>query len=215
MHRDQLKIASPCSADWQDMNGDSRRRFCGQCAKHVHDLSAMTAQEARDLVTRERGLCVRYAVHPDGRVKHRPVLTNALRALTLGASLVALPAAASTTPDVEPGPIMESLRSLIEQAMQLADPEEELMGEPVIALDQLEEACEDDGCGSVAPPEVELMGDVAIEEPIPELEEVKLGEAVLVRPELREVETDPVSSELREVKVEPPRMGGLRRSRLD
>ena len=43
----RVAIASPCTADWNTMAGDERRRFCTSCRLHVHDLSAMTAAEAR------------------------------------------------------------------------------------------------------------------------------------------------------------------------
>lgn len=65
MHRRNLAISEPCHADWSSMTGDERARFCSACAKHVHDLSAMTPVEAIDLLdqratTHEGSLCVRY-----------------------------------------------------------------------------------------------------------------------------------------------------------
>jgi len=67
---DRLEIASPCSADWSAMQGDDKRRFCSDCKLHVHDLSAMTTDEAMD-VLRAAGqgrLCVRFHRRADGRV---------------------------------------------------------------------------------------------------------------------------------------------------
>src|SRR6516162_8887116 len=40
--RFRLRVASPCPADWNAMQGDDRVRFCGQCEKNVYNLSAMT-----------------------------------------------------------------------------------------------------------------------------------------------------------------------------
>src|SRR5262245_30602687 len=37
----RLRIASPCSADWDEMTGDDRVRFCGRCRKNVYNLSEM------------------------------------------------------------------------------------------------------------------------------------------------------------------------------
>jgi hypothetical protein len=64
---DQVRIASPCHADWSNMPGDDRVRFCGQCEKHVYNLSALSRREAEALVlaTEER-LCVRFYQRRDG-----------------------------------------------------------------------------------------------------------------------------------------------------
>lgn len=70
---DQIAIASPCSANWHDMRGDARRRFCAQCKLHVHDLSAMTRDEAEALLQAASGgrVCVRLHRRADGRVLTR------------------------------------------------------------------------------------------------------------------------------------------------
>ncbi len=64
-----IKIASPCSADWNAMYGDDRKRFCGDCKLSVYNLSGMTRDEAETLVTNAEGrLCVRYYQRADGTV---------------------------------------------------------------------------------------------------------------------------------------------------
>jgi hypothetical protein len=64
-----LKIASPCSADWEGMYGDERKRFCGECKLNVYNLSGMTRGEAEALLENSEGrLCVRYYQRPDGTV---------------------------------------------------------------------------------------------------------------------------------------------------
>ena len=66
---DNLKIASPCSADWDAMSGDERKRFCGDCRLHVYNLSGMTRYDAENLLRlSEGGLCVRYYQRPDGTI---------------------------------------------------------------------------------------------------------------------------------------------------
>lgn len=66
---EQIRIASPCKADWASMTGDEKSRHCGQCDKKVHDLSAMTRAEAEALVSGGQPyLCVRLWVRPDGKV---------------------------------------------------------------------------------------------------------------------------------------------------
>jgi hypothetical protein len=66
---ESLKIASPCSADWEDMGGDDRVRFCGRCEKNVYNLSVMSRLEAEALVAEKEGkLCVRFFQRTDGTV---------------------------------------------------------------------------------------------------------------------------------------------------
>jgi len=66
---DHLKVAAPCSARWEDMEGDDRARFCGQCRKHVFNFSAMTRGEPETLVREKVGrLCGRFYRRRDGRV---------------------------------------------------------------------------------------------------------------------------------------------------
>ena len=64
-----ISIASPCSADWNEMYGDDRKRFCGDCKLNVYNLSGMTKNEAEALVRNAEGrLCVRYYKRADGSV---------------------------------------------------------------------------------------------------------------------------------------------------
>lgn len=70
MHRDEIRIDSPCEADWDSMTPEGRRRFCDICRKHVHDLSSMTGDEARTLLasSKTERLCVRYIHDSAGHV---------------------------------------------------------------------------------------------------------------------------------------------------
>ena len=64
-----LKIASPCSMDWNSMAGDERKRFCGDCKLNVYNLSSMTRYDAEHLLRLSEGrLCVRYFQRPDGTI---------------------------------------------------------------------------------------------------------------------------------------------------
>lgn len=66
---EMIEVASPCPADWGQMRGDERVRHCGQCERHVYNLSAMSHQQAVELVTQhEGGLCVRFYLRSDGKV---------------------------------------------------------------------------------------------------------------------------------------------------
>ena len=66
---DRLRVASPCSASWDDMKGDDRVRHCRLCQLNVYNLSAMDRAEAEALVRdREGRLCVRLFQREDGTV---------------------------------------------------------------------------------------------------------------------------------------------------
>ena len=64
-----IDIARPCPADWTDMRGNDRVRFCNHCSLHVYNLSAMPRAEAERLVSEAEGrLCVRMYRRLDGTV---------------------------------------------------------------------------------------------------------------------------------------------------
>lgn len=68
-HLPTLAVASPCHERWEDMQGDDKRRFCGRCEKHVHNLSAMPPDEAEALLTEsDLRVCVRFYRRSDGTV---------------------------------------------------------------------------------------------------------------------------------------------------
>ncbi len=66
---DNIKIASPCPADWEKMYGDERNRHCSQCNLNVYNLSDMTRREAENfLMNAEDRVCVKYYKRKDGTV---------------------------------------------------------------------------------------------------------------------------------------------------
>jgi hypothetical protein len=66
---DDIRIASPCKSDWDQMYGDDRRRFCAECKLNVYNLSGMTRDEAERLVMNSEGrLCVRFFRRKDGTI---------------------------------------------------------------------------------------------------------------------------------------------------
>jgi hypothetical protein len=66
---DNIRVASPCNMDWEQMIGNDRSRFCGQCNLNVYNLSGMSRTEAEHLISNNEGnLCVRYYRRADGSV---------------------------------------------------------------------------------------------------------------------------------------------------
>lgn len=64
-----VKIASPCSQDWNEMIGTERTRYCGECRLNVYNLSGMSRREAENLLMNSEGrLCVRFYRRADGSV---------------------------------------------------------------------------------------------------------------------------------------------------
>ncbi|HEY4178097.1 MAG TPA: hypothetical protein VGM90_14720 [Kofleriaceae bacterium] len=99
---DNIKIATPCRADWNQMAGDERSRHCGECKKDVFNLSNMTRQEAEELIRAKNGdLCARYYQRHDGTIllqdcsvgikqkRKRRVVAGAVAALLGGGAFLA------------------------------------------------------------------------------------------------------------------------------
>lgn len=68
----QVKVASPCNAEWAAMGGDDRARHCSDCNRNVYNLSGMTQAEATDFVAlnEANAVCVRFYRRPDGTMLH-------------------------------------------------------------------------------------------------------------------------------------------------
>jgi len=78
-----IKIAAPCTADWDGMIGNDRVRFCGQCSLNVYNISAMSKRDAENLIAKIEGrLCVRYYQRKDGTIltDNCPIGLRAIRA---------------------------------------------------------------------------------------------------------------------------------------
>jgi hypothetical protein len=65
---DQVRVASPCRASWEEMVGNDQVRFCMSCEKNVYNLSAMPRDAAeRFLEEQMQGdVCVRFYKRADG-----------------------------------------------------------------------------------------------------------------------------------------------------
>jgi hypothetical protein len=66
---ERLYVASPCSADWDAMPGNEQVRFCNQCNLNVYNLSAMTRQQAEEIIAKTEGrLCTKFYRRADGTI---------------------------------------------------------------------------------------------------------------------------------------------------
>ena len=70
MSLQDIRIASPCPADWGKMVGDERVRHCAECNLNVYNLSAMTERQVRQLIAGNQGqrVCLRLYRRADGTI---------------------------------------------------------------------------------------------------------------------------------------------------
>lgn len=61
-------IEKPCPASWDAMQGDEKKRYCERCQLHVHNLSAMTPSEQREVLALGTGRkCISYMKRADAQ----------------------------------------------------------------------------------------------------------------------------------------------------
>jgi hypothetical protein len=65
-----IRIASPCTANWEKMTGDARARHCAECNLDVYNFSAMTSLEIKQLLAASKGqrVCGRFYRRTDGTI---------------------------------------------------------------------------------------------------------------------------------------------------
>lgn len=96
-----VTFPKPCDQPWDAMSPRGCNRHCAACDKVVHDLAALTFDEAVALLESDAEVCVRAQIGPDGAIalKSAP-LGNARRLLAAaGASLAMVATACQTLPE--------------------------------------------------------------------------------------------------------------------
>ena len=64
-----LHVASPCPADWEQMEGDDRSRHCKLCKLNVYNIKNLTGEQIESLIaTHEGRVCVRMYKRRDGTI---------------------------------------------------------------------------------------------------------------------------------------------------
>jgi len=147
-----LRIASPCKAPWENMDGDERVRFCRECNRNVYNLSAMTEREAQRVVAEREGrLCVRFYQRRDGTVLTSDCPVGAKRSFFVSGARAALAVAG----------VAAGITAL--SACDSAQGDPVRMGEPLMGTPPVE----DWDAGTSHPddpehPEELIMGDIAL-----------------------------------------------------
>jgi hypothetical protein len=152
---DNIRVAAPCTADWNQMTGDERARLCGDCNLKVYNLSGMTRDEAETLLRdREGRLCVRYFQRADG--------TILLKDCTVGVKRrrrrrIVAGAIAGSLASIGGASAYELLRSTTEVMGDVTvAPEHEIMGK--IAAEPPGDATM--GQVAIDPPPIEMKGEI-------------------------------------------------------
>ena len=148
-----LRIASPCKAPWENMDGDDRVRFCRECNRNVYNLTAMTRREARRVIAEREGrLCVRFYQRRDGTVLTSDCPVGAKRSFLLGG----VRAAAAVVAVAAGVKALSACNPVDDQAVRMGEP---LMGSPPVDGEW------DAGTGEADEPEHPeelIMGDIAL-----------------------------------------------------
>ena len=67
---DSIDVPAPCPQSWDAMRGGDKVRFCGNCEKDIHNLSAMTRGEIKKLLLQSKeSVCIRMEKDADGKIK--------------------------------------------------------------------------------------------------------------------------------------------------
>ncbi|MEI7986789.1 MAG: hypothetical protein WCI55_14280 [Armatimonadota bacterium] len=103
----QIEIPTKCPEDWEAMEGGATKRFCSGCSCFVHNLSAMNALEAEQVLNTPERICARITVDAnrgvltkDGWIP-RMLLAGAVAASVAGCSPQAIQGEANGPAQVE------------------------------------------------------------------------------------------------------------------
>jgi hypothetical protein len=147
---DNIHIASPCSADWNQMFGDGRKRFCGDCKLNVYNLSDMTRAEAENfLIASEGRTCVRFYRRQDGSVltKDCPVGWQAIKRRVSRVAAAVFSMIAGLTGGLFAVSLVQKEMTATAGTMRIPEtpravppPRVEMMGEPAPPINRVEPA---------------------------------------------------------------------------
>jgi hypothetical protein len=106
--KQNIRIASPCLADWSRMAGDERVRYCPECKLDVYNFSEMSDADIKSIVSHRNGrLCARFYQRADGTMLTRncPVGLRTVVRRVSGFASAALAAVISVGPAFARAPL--------------------------------------------------------------------------------------------------------------
>jgi len=121
-----LRISSPCPMSWDDLVGNDRIRYCGQCKLNVYNLAEMEPQEVEAIVRKTEGrLCGRLYLRGDRTATLRDCPSTArrvvLKRVVATASVLFLALFATLFRGME-GPDRSGLPGWLQSIVQIIDP---------------------------------------------------------------------------------------------
>lgn len=98
----KVTLPNPCSEPWEGMTPAGCNRHCASCDKIIHDLSALTIDEAEALLEGSEEVCVRARVGKGGVIELADAARGRRRMIAaVGASMALATAACQTVPAEE------------------------------------------------------------------------------------------------------------------
>src|SRR5438874_6250078 len=94
---EELRVATPCAAEWDAMAGDHGVRHCTTCKQNVYNISELTRAQAEELIaTKDARMCMRYYHRADGTLLLRDgaIAYRPTGLIAAGAAALALAGAA-------------------------------------------------------------------------------------------------------------------------
>lgn len=93
----------PCGEAWEEMASEGCHRHCASCDKVVHDLAALSIDEAEALLDAPEEVCVRAQIATDGTIALRDAGRGGRKRMlaAFGAGLALSAAACQTVPPVD------------------------------------------------------------------------------------------------------------------
>ncbi len=95
----KVSFPEPCTEQWDAMTPRGCNRHCASCDKIIHNLEALTVEQAEALLEQNDEVCVRARVAPDGTVRTANGISPSSRRIVaaIGASLTLATAACQTS----------------------------------------------------------------------------------------------------------------------
>jgi hypothetical protein len=95
----KVTFPKPCDQPWDAMTPHGCHRHCAACDKVIHDLAALSVDEAEALLDSGKEVCVRARIGSDGVIATRGPRDARRLIAAAGASLALATAACQTLPD--------------------------------------------------------------------------------------------------------------------
>lgn len=124
----ELRISSPCPKTWEDLAGDDRIRYCGQCRLNVYNFAIMSREEIEQVVRKTEGrLCGQLYLRGDRTVTAKNCPSTRTRTIlkrALGTAAVLLLAGFTWVCRTSERPSRAGLPAWLQVTLSLIDPED-------------------------------------------------------------------------------------------